>query len=104
MPKIANYLGKTIFVSLPTLHGDGPPLPFTLVGVEDCGLWLENDQADCFAGTNSERPVMVPFAQIAYVAFGTPPPAPRPGETGKETATSTRSKEDKQLPDARRKG
>jgi len=95
MPKIANYLGKTIFVSLPALQGDGRPRPFTLVAVEDCGLWLQNDQADCFAGTNDERPVMVPFAQIAYVAFGTPGPTPRPSETAIETAKSTRAKEDK---------
>jgi hypothetical protein len=72
---IARYLNKTVLVSVPALFEDGVCRPFTLLGAELHGLWLQSeeltrrllpeDKRDLAATTPTA--VFVPFAQIAGV-------------------------------------
>jgi len=103
MPKLANQLGKTIWVSLPKLYQGGEPCAFTLVGVEECGLWLHSDNEEVLAATARVTPVLIPFAQIAYVTFAAATPPPKAPAAAKQSATSTRRKEDKHRNEPRRK-
>ena len=76
--KLAQFFNKTILVCIPSLYDDKQPRPFTLVGIETCGLWLESeDLASTLLSSDKRRPppttlaAFVPFAQIAYVPDGT---------------------------------
>jgi hypothetical protein len=78
MPKITEYLNKTIFVSIPALFDDGACHAYTLLGVEVQGLWLQSEElaqrlaSDSTEGHESFDPaVFVPFAQIAGVMVAT---------------------------------
>jgi hypothetical protein len=109
-PNVARYLNKTVFVSIPALFDDGVCRPFTLLGAELNGLWLQSDELTrrLLAGHEGDLPatsapaVFVPFAQIAGVLVaGAPsqspeqqpvlPPAPaRERSRRRKTATRTR--------------
>jgi hypothetical protein len=103
MPKLANQLGKTIWVSLPKLYQGGEPRAFTLVGVEECGLWLQSDNEEVLAATARVTPVLIPFAQIAYITFAAATPPAAAVGAAKQPVTGTRSKEDKNRNETRRK-
>ena len=92
-PKVGQFLGRTVLVSIPTLFDDGACRPYTLVGVELQGLWLQSDDLNGRLLADDMRDfaeqaapvVFVPFAHIAGVmvpsALFTPsspgaPPAP----------------------------
>jgi hypothetical protein len=74
---LARYLNHTILVSVPALFEDGTCRPFTLLGTELHGLWLQSDELTRRLLPEDERDlaaaVFVPFAQIAgvLVAAGT---------------------------------
>jgi hypothetical protein len=105
-PKVSQHINKTILVSIPILFHDGRCRPFTLVGVEVAGLWL---QADELAGrllpetmqnyVTAEPVIFVPFAQIAGIVIPTRTPtavAPTPSTTNDKPtrdkpSTSTKS-------------
>jgi hypothetical protein len=78
MPSLANYLNKTVLVSIPALSDDDDqPRPFTLVAIEPCGLWLDIEElADKWLPSDKERPssstraAFVPFAQILFILDG----------------------------------
>jgi hypothetical protein len=77
-PKLAHFLNKTILLCIPSLYDDKQPRPYTLVGIEPCGVWLESeDLASTLLTSEKRRPppttlaAFVPFAQIAYVLDGT---------------------------------
>ena len=109
MSKIANYLGKTILVSMPKLNGDEQPRPFKLVGVECCGLWLEDEGRVAFAPPDGYPPqaAMVPFAHIAYVLCGAAHQAAGPRQDPREKtmkpAVKPREKEEKHNHQIKRK-
>jgi hypothetical protein len=76
--KLVQFFNKTILVCIPSLYDDKQPRPFTLVGIEPCGLWLESeDLASTLLSSDEKRSApttlaaFVPFAQIAYVLDGT---------------------------------
>src|SRR4249920_2320234 len=74
MTKLTQYLGKRILVSL-VRDEDVEPRTFTLVAIEEFGLWLEPVEVLPKATTSRRAPwptslarvALVPFAQIAYV-------------------------------------
>jgi hypothetical protein len=108
MPKLANYLGKTIYVSVPAFHDGGEPRAFTLLGVEDCGLWLDSANKRDSSVAAGASPLLVPFAHIAYVTLtGAAPapsvPAPASGEPVKQPTGNTKNREDKPRNETRRK-
>jgi hypothetical protein len=81
LPNVTRYVNKTIFVSIPALFEDGACRPFTLLGAELHGLWLQSDEltrrlvpGDKQGLATMSPAVFVPFAQIAgvLVAGGTP--------------------------------
>jgi hypothetical protein len=90
IPKINHYIGRTIIVSIPSLFSDGAGRPYTLLGFELAGLWLQSDElnqrllADDMRDLAEAAPIVfVPFSQIAGVLVPTvntaaPPPAPPP--------------------------
>src|SRR5262245_15205205 len=72
--KLAQCLNKTILVSIPALFGDEQPRPFTLIGIEPCGLWLESEPlAERLQSADKTQPSLrsltafFPFSQIFYV-------------------------------------
>ena len=74
---IARYLNKTVYVAIPALFDDGTCRPFTLLGAELHGLWLQSDElsrrllpADKPELAVTPTAVCVPFAQIAGVLVG----------------------------------
>jgi hypothetical protein len=81
-PNIARHLNKMVFVSIPALFEDGVLRPYTLVGAELNGLWLQSEElarrllprelADHAALAPA---IFVPLAQIAGVMIAAPPPA-----------------------------
>jgi len=84
-PNLARYINKTVFVSIPTLFDDGECRPYTLMGVEISGLWLQSKEltdrllSDEDMGLAELDPVaFVPFAQIAGVVIATSLPGARP--------------------------
>ena len=100
-PTIARYLNKTVFVSVPALFADGTCRPFTLVGAEKNGLWLQSDEltrrllpADKrdLAAT-APAAVFVPFAQIAgvLVATGPPPAQQQPASAPSDAAAPNKT-------------
>jgi hypothetical protein len=73
-PNINRYVNKTIFIAVPTIFGDGVCRPFTLLGAELHGLWLQSDELTRRLLPGEERglpttppAVFIPFAQIAGV-------------------------------------
>jgi hypothetical protein len=84
---IAQNIGKSILVSIPTLFPDGKARAYTLVGAELHGLWLQSDELTRRLLPNAQHvyastaPVaFVPFAQISSVLMPTQAPivAPQP--------------------------
>jgi len=73
--KIGQFLGRTVLVSIPTLFDDGACRPYTLVGAELQGLWLQSDDLNGRLLSDEMREfaeqaapvVFVPFAHIAGV-------------------------------------
>lgn len=81
-PNLSRYLNKTLFVSIPTLFEDGTARPYTLLGVEINGLWLQSEELtdrllreECRELAKMNPAVFVPFAQIAGVLIATTIPA-----------------------------
>jgi hypothetical protein len=94
---IARYLNKTVYVSIPALFEDGKCRPYTLLGSELNGLWLQSAEltkrllADDKADLAALAPIVfVPFAQIAgvLVASGAPAQAPQPQTQGPAAAAT----------------
>jgi hypothetical protein len=90
-PKISRYINKTILVSIPTLFHDNKCRPFTLVGIDVPGLWLQADDLtarllpESLEAYASTAPVVfVPFAHIAGILVPTKAPvtAPSPSAVG----------------------
>ena len=91
-PDLSRYLNKTLFVSIPVLFDDGAARPYTLLGAEMNGLWLQSEELtdrllsnDCRELAQMRPAVYVPFAQIAGVLVATSMPAPPSEEQPKET-------------------
>ncbi|HUC09579.1 MAG TPA: hypothetical protein VL985_04040 [Stellaceae bacterium] len=96
-PKIGHYLNRTVMVSVPALFADGICRPFTLLGVELHGLWLQSDELTRRLLPEDKRDlaempsaVFVPFAQIAGVLV-TAEPAPDQPQP-KSAAPGTRAR------------
>ena len=71
---LAHCLNKTILVSIPSLFGDEQSRPFTLVGIEPFGLWLESEAlAEKLRSTDKTQhsipslTAFFPLSQILYV-------------------------------------
>ena len=88
-PNITRYLNRTILVSIPALFDDVVCRPYTLLGAELTGLWLQSeelidrllpDESGHFR--NLAPVVFVPFSHIAGVLIATGAPA---------TATTTQT-------------
>jgi hypothetical protein len=95
IPNLARYLNKTVLVSIPALFEDGAARPYTLLGVEMNGLWLQSvelidrllrDEGRELVKLNPA--VFVPFAQIAGVLVPTIEPATPPAAASKKTPQS----------------
>ena len=73
MPKLANFVQKTILISIPGLTKDDRLYPYKLVGIEADGLWIESPslrsrlQSPPGGTDHGELAAFVPFAQILYV-------------------------------------
>jgi hypothetical protein len=74
LPKLKQYLNRSILVSIPTLFEDGICRAHTLQSIEADGLWLRSNELTArllpepdrkIAG--SSQPVFVPAAQIAAI-------------------------------------
>lgn len=84
---LARYINKTISISIPILFEDGIARPYTLLGAEINGLWLQSDELtdrllrneDCDLARMNPA-VFVPFAQIAGVLIPTSLPTPAADE------------------------
>jgi hypothetical protein len=92
---LARYLNKTLFVSIPALFEDGTARPYTLLGAEMNGLWLQSAELTDRLLRDESRElakmspaVFVPFAQIAGVLVATGVPAPPADEPSKKTRAS----------------
>lgn len=92
LPTLSRYLNKTVLVSIPALFEDGTARPYTLLGAELNGLWLQSEELTdrLLRGESRElatrNPVVfVPFAQIAGVLVPTIEPTPPPSEESKKT-------------------
>jgi hypothetical protein len=95
MTKISRYLNKTVFVAIPALFDDGACRPFTLLGAELHGLWLQSDELtrrllpkDKQDLAATPAAVFVPFAQIAGVLVAAPALSPQPGESAPSAAAA----------------
>lgn len=81
-PNLAQYLNRTILVSIPSLFEDRMCRYFKLIGAELNGLWLQSDELtnrllsdEASAHIAQMEPVVfVPFAQIGAVLVPTGPP------------------------------
>jgi hypothetical protein len=73
LPKLANFVQKTILICIPGLTKDDRLYPYKLVDIEANGLWIEspslrNRLQPPPAGTEHVGlAAFVPFAQILYV-------------------------------------
>jgi hypothetical protein len=108
LPTLSRYLNKTVLVAIPALFDDGACRPFTLLGVELHGLWLQSvgltrrlmpDDGQDLAATPAA--VFVPFAQIAgvLVAAGGAPPT-QPTESASPAAAAPRRRRARATPKA----
>jgi hypothetical protein len=82
-PQLGQFLNKTVLVSIPEIFKDGRCRPYTLVGIEFSGVWLQggdlatrllledHEQNERFVFT-----AFVPYSQIAAVLVGTALQAP----------------------------
>lgn len=108
-PNLARYLNKILFVSIPALFEDGTARPYTLIGAELNGLWLQSEaltdrllREDARDLARMNPAVFVPFAQIAGVVVATsvPPPAdectPRTPPATATAATSARPRSEEE--------
>ena len=75
---LSRHLNKTLLVSIPALFEDGATRPYTLLGVEMNGLWLQSEELIDRLLRDEGRElvklnpaVFVPFAQIAAVVIPT---------------------------------
>src|SRR4051812_11095535 len=84
---LTRYLNQLVFVSIPVLFEGATARPYTLLGAELNGLWLQSgqlterllgDDGHPLAGLNPA--VFVPFAQIAGVVVATSMPEPAAAE------------------------
>ena len=89
-PNLDRYLNKTLFVSIPALFDDGAARPYTLLGAEMNGLWLQSEELtdrllsdECREFAKRNPVVFVPFAQIAGVLVPTIEPTPPPADESK---------------------
>ena len=89
-PNLLRYLNKTLLVSIPALFDDGTARPYTLLGAEMNGLWLQSEELtnrlltdDCGELAKMNPAVFVPFAQIAGVLIATSMPEPSANEDAK---------------------
>ena len=99
---LTRYLNQAIFVSIPALFEDGTALPYTLLGAELNGLWLQSEQlTKRLLGDEGHQlallnpAVFVPFAQIAGVIVATSmpePPAPEPPNNASKTCAERKPK------------
>ena len=101
-PNLLRYLNKTIFVSIPALFEDGIARPYTLVGAEINGLWLQSEELTDRLLRDEGRElakmnpaVFVPFAQIAGMLIATSMPASPADEPAKKTPPPDTSKRTK---------
>jgi hypothetical protein len=88
MPKVTQFLNRTVLVSIPGLFDGGAARPFKLLGIEAQGLWLQSEELsrrllaeEMHDFVSAEPAVFVPFAQIAGVLVPTkalPPPLANP--------------------------
>lgn len=97
VPDLSRYLNKTVLVSIPILFADGTARPYTLLGAEANGLWLQSAQLTerLLPDEGSELAAMspvvfMPFAQIAGVVVATSMPADTP--TSERPAPARRAK------------
>jgi hypothetical protein len=94
VPKIGQFLNRTVLVSIPVLNGDCACRPYRLLGVELQGMWLQSDDLnrslladDMHDFAEQAAPVaFIPFAQIAGVLIPTAPPAPAPQKASRTPA------------------
>lgn len=87
IPNLTRYLNKTILVSIPALFEDGTVRPYTLLGAEINGLWLQSEELTDRLLRDEGRElarlspaVFVSFAQIAGVLIATTMPAAPPAD------------------------
>jgi hypothetical protein len=80
-PNLSRYLDRSIFVSIPALFEDCTVRPYTLLGVEMNGLWLQSEELTHRLLRDEDEElaklspaVFVPFAQIAGVLLATSMP------------------------------
>lgn len=99
---LARHLNKTLFVSIPALFEDGAARPYTLLGAEMNGLWLQSNELTDRLLRAGDRElakfnpaVFVPFAQIAGVLVATgpaPAPADEPAKDASQPLSPKRPK------------
>ena len=99
---LSRYLNKTVFVSIPALFEDGAARPYTLLGAEINGLWLQSEELTDRLLRDEGRElakmnpaVFVPFAQIAGMLIATSMPASPADEPAKKTPPPDTSKRTK---------
>jgi hypothetical protein len=99
LPSLSRYLNKRILVSIPTLFEDGTVRPYTLLGAEMNGLWLQSEELTDRLLRDEGRElakmnpaVFVPFAQIAGVLVATSMPADEYPTEKPPPASSKRAK------------
>lgn len=99
VPNIGRYLNKTILVGLKGRPGNEQCAPYTLLGVELVGLWLEGGDLastyltpDYTAAESVGWRFFVPFAQIACVAVPGPVSATSAEKNTTAPAPATRKK------------
>jgi hypothetical protein len=88
-PNLSKYVNKTILVSIPVLSEDTKCKPYTLIGIELIGLWLQSpDLAGGFLDHRYKSQqattwaFFIPFSQIACVVVPSAGAAPSgPGAT-----------------------
>jgi hypothetical protein len=95
-PALSRYLNKTLLVSIPALFDDGTARPYTLLGAELNGLWLQSEELTDRLLRDESRElaemnpaVFVPFAQIAGVLIATSMPTPPADEQKKKRKKKT---------------
>ena len=106
-PKISQFLGRTVLVSIPALFGDGACRPYTLVGFELQGLWLQSDDLNGRLLTDEMHDfaeqaapvVFIPFAQIAGVMVPTAPPPGAPQAPAADAAPPAEGQAGRGSPD-----
>jgi hypothetical protein len=92
-PNLSSYLNQALWVTIPALFEDGAARPYTLLGVEMNGLWLQSEELtdrllskECRELAKRNPVVFVPFAQIAGVLVPTvEPQSPTTDESKKKT-------------------